>query len=158
MHAGGVGYLASLGFATWLVQVIGWPLAYASLVEELLQKLQTLSLSMSDAMLQFQDSADALISQFLANLASFHGADYGIVGFGEAYRTEYDVCTDLYATHCNLATFILLCDGTHLHIVGDDDILVAQFFAQFVLQDDARHRSRYVAACDGRCANMGGHD
>ena len=80
MHAGGVGYLASLGFATWPVQVIGRPLAYASLVEELLQKLQTLSLSMSDALLHFQDAPHALVDAFFADFTSFHGTDYSIEG------------------------------------------------------------------------------
>ena len=84
----------------------------------------------------FQYSAHALVDAFLTDGALVDGVDDGIEGLHKIFRTQHNVNTRLDALHGSLGTGILLSDGSHLHTVGDDDVLVTQFATQLVLQDD----------------------
>ena len=84
----------------------------------------------------FQYSAYALVDALLADGALVEGIDDGIEGLHKILWTQHNVNTRLDAPHGSLGTRELLGDGPHLHTVGDDDVLVAQFAAQLVLQDD----------------------
>ena len=88
---------------------------------------------------QNEYAAYALVDAFFADGAVLHSIDHSIECFDEVLRTQHDVDSCLYAAHCCFSTGVLLCDGTHFHGVGDDDVVVAQFTAQFVLKYVARH-------------------
>ena len=85
---------------------------------------------------ELQDASDALVDALLADGAVVDGGDDGIEGLDEVAGTKHDVCASQDASNGTLGAGVLLGDGTHLHAVGDDDVLVAQFAAQLVLQDD----------------------
>ena len=91
---------------------------------------------MSLFLLQLQDTTDALVDALLADGAIPDGGDDGIEGFDEVLRGEDDVDACQNAADGGFGVAILLGDGAHVHSVGDDDVLVAQFAAQLVLQDD----------------------
>ena len=80
-----------------------------------------------------QDAADALVDALLADGAVVHGGDDGIEGLSERTRAKDDVDACLDAAHSGLTTGVVLGDGAHLHTVGDDDVLIAQFTTQLVL-------------------------
>ena len=89
-----------------------------------------------DAMFQFQDATHALVNALLCDFTGFYSLDYRVESLREHLRTEHDVDTSLDTAHGSLAVGVLLGDGSHLHRVGDDEVLIAQFTAQLVLQND----------------------
>ena len=48
---------------------------------------------------------------------------------------EYDIGTGLDAAYDRLVDGVLLRDGPHIHGIGYDDVLIAQFATQLLLQD-----------------------
>ena len=108
--------------------------------------------------LQFQDAADALVDALLGEHAVLHGLDHGVEGFDEVLRTEHDVGSGQEGAHGGLGIGVLQGDGPHLHRVGDDDVLVAQLAAQFVLQDEGRHGGGDVGARHVGRGDVGRHN
>ena len=83
----------------------------------------------------FQYSAHALVDALLTDGTLVDGVDHSIKSLHKILRTQHNVNTRLDALHGSLGTGVLLSNGSHLHTVGDDDVLVTQFAAQLVLQD-----------------------
>ena len=74
-------------------------------------------------LLQPQDAAHTLVDAFLADGAVVHCGDDGIERLDKVLRHEHDIHTGLDAAHDSLFIDVLLHDGPHLHIVGNDDVL-----------------------------------
>ena len=84
--------------------------------------------------LQFQYSAYTLIDSLLTDYTSVHGLYYRIKGLGEVLRVKDDINAGLNSLYRSLLIAELLCYCSHLHRIGYDDVLVAQFSTQLVLQ------------------------
>ena len=85
---------------------------------------------------ELQDSAYALIDTLFADSSPVNSSNNGIKRLNKVFGNENDVCASLNTTYGSLSIGVLFHDGPHLHGISDDDVLIAQFTAQFVLQND----------------------
>lgn len=112
----------------------------------------------TDVDLGCQNAHRALVDSLAGEASIFYGGNHGADGAFRVGRHQQHIRACQQGPHGPLAAFELVRQPSHIHGVGDDQILKMQFIAQQTRQYAGRNGGGNVFRLNGWNRHMSGHD